>query len=315
MGKEISESFSKAFEAAYERKRQEAFDVLKLKEADVRIKQFEKLAPLEYDKMDLDVKRADLEVGALKRDFDDEKDFFDNGADPMQPRGTSTNPFTKKVESAPWYSGVSQKKNIDPASFTVSQEARRDKAGNLKVYSPPSGDGGGSFEVAGITQRYNPEEAARLRALVQSGRSDLAEEEARKFIAGRAEPYTSKTDDPGLKLLITDTTHHRGEGGLRRVLQRATGSDSKDYGQLIADLQSSGDPIGAFSNARRDYEWEEVDRGRGSRAKFRTGLANRFDNAEGAARLITSNFTQGIGGEQDPDKTHSELMNIQNSVS
>jgi hypothetical protein len=175
-----------------------------------------------------------------------------------------------------------------PEDFIFNAEARRDARGQLQVYTPPAGDGGGSFEVAGITARYQPKEAARLKALIESGQVQQAEAEAKDFYRRRAAPFTSLTDNPGLQLQLADTVHHRGEGGLRRVLQRATGSDSKDYRDLIGMLASDPTALDKFNQARQSYEWEEVDRGRSSRKKFRKGLQNRFNRADAAARsLIT----------------------------
>lgn len=169
------------------------------------------------------------------------------------------------------------------ADFTFQREARRDSQGNLRVYRPPEGDGGGSYEIAGITARYQPKEAARLKRLIESGNTAQAEREAKEFFRKRAEPFVSKTDDRGLQLQISDAVHHRGEGGLRRILQRATGSDSKSHAQLIRALDARPDALARFDKARRDYEWQEVDRGRASRRKFREGLSNRFSQANAAA--------------------------------
>jgi len=178
--------------------------------------------------------------------------------------------------------------SMKPEDFIFESEARRDGKGRLQVYTPPSGDGGGSFEVAGITARFQPKEAARLKALVESGQTDQAEAEAKDFYRRRSAPFTRFTDNAGLQLQLADTVHHRGEGGLRRVLQRATGSEAKDYGELIGTLGSDPAALDKFNSARQDYEWEEVERGHASRKKFRSGLQNRFNKADAAARrLIT----------------------------
>lgn len=176
----------------------------------------------------------------------------------------------------------------DPADFIFNSEARRDKQGRLQVYTPPSGDGGGAFEIAGITAKYQPKEAARLKALIEAGQVEQAEAEAKDFYRRRAAPFTRFTENKGLQLQLADTVHHRGEGGLRRVLQRATGSDAKDYGELIGTLANDPVALDRFNEARQAYEWEEVERGRASRKKFRQGLQNRFNKADAAARgLIT----------------------------
>lgn len=178
------------------------------------------------------------------------------------------------------------KTGSDPADFIFDSEARRDSQGRLRVYVPPSGDGGGAFEIAGITAKYQPKEAARLKSLIEAGQSDQAEAEAKAFYRRRAAPFTRFTNNPGLQLQLADTVHHRGEGGLRRVLQRATGSSSEDYGELIRALSEDSTALDKFHQARQAYEWEEVDRGRASRKKFRQGLQNRFNNANAAARKL-----------------------------
>jgi len=68
------------------------------------------------------------------------------------------------------------------ARHTLNVEARRDAQGNLKVYPLPPGDGGGTFEVAGINDRYHPEMANRLRDLIRAGRPDKAEQAAIDYL-------------------------------------------------------------------------------------------------------------------------------------
>jgi len=185
------------------------------------------------------------------------------------------------AEDPPDYNrpAISGTRYADPVDFTFNSEAQRDSNGKLRVYQPPSGDGGGAFEVAGITARYQPKEAARLKSMIEAGDTAGAEAAAKEFFRQRAAPFTSQTANQGLRLQFTDTVHHRGEGGLRRILQRATGSDSKSYGELIHTLEADPKALESFNRARQDYEWEEVDRGRESRKKFRRGLQNRFDRA------------------------------------
>ena len=55
------------------------------------------------------------------------------------------------------------------AKSIIDFEARRDAKGRLQVYKLPAGDGGGTYEVAGINDRYHPVEAAHLAQLVKAG--------------------------------------------------------------------------------------------------------------------------------------------------
>lgn len=178
-------------------------------------------------------------------------------------------------------------KGSDPMDFIFNSEARRDKSGRLQIYNPPSGDGGGSFEVAGITARYQPKEAKHLKSLIEAGKNEEAEAYAKDFYRKRAKPFTKYASNEGLKLQLADTVHHRGEGGLRSILRRATGLKTKDYSELINTLDNDPKALDKFNRARVDYEMEEVDRGRASRQKFRKGLLNRFKNADAAARQLS----------------------------
>ncbi|NDD57299.1 MAG: hypothetical protein EBZ44_06235, partial [Verrucomicrobia bacterium] len=55
---------------------------------------------------------------------------------------------------------------IDAAlNNTVKWEGRTDRQGNLVVYNLPSGDEGGTYEVAGINDKFHPGEARRLANL------------------------------------------------------------------------------------------------------------------------------------------------------
>ena len=50
----------------------------------------------------------------------------------------------------------STQQRLQIAASILEFEARRDKQGRLKVYRLPAGDGGGTFEVAGINDRSTP---------------------------------------------------------------------------------------------------------------------------------------------------------------
>ncbi len=193
-------------------------------------------------------------------------------------------PAASTTPSSPMPIGSNAMESI--ADFTFRKEAQL-KGGKLAVYKPPAGDGGGAFEVAGITARYQPKEAAELKALVEAGRHQEAESKAKLFFAKRAEPFIKHTNRAGIQLQLTDIVHNRGEGGLRSILQRATGmANEKDYQKLIETLNTDPQALEKLHKARVSYEMEVVDRGRASRAKFRQGLMNRFNAAYTASQQI-----------------------------
>lgn len=173
--------------------------------------------------------------------------------------------------------------DFNPAEFTFNREARWDKMGRLKVYNLPKGDGGGSFEVAGITERYQPELSLKLKKLIEEGDHKYAETLAKDFFRHRASKFIKHTDNKGLQLQLSDTVHHRGEGGLIRVLQIATSMTNDNYAILISRLSGMSTTLARFNQARIEYEMKEIDRGRDSRKKFRKGLMNRFAAAHKAA--------------------------------
>lgn len=172
--------------------------------------------------------------------------------------------------------------NFDPYEFTFNAEARFDRNGNLSVYNPPKNDGGGSFEVAGITERWQRADASRIRSLVQQGKFAQAKTESKRYYKKISDPFTKHTKDRGIKLQLADTVHHRGPTGLKKILQRATGTKLDDSKALIKILESNPNALNAFNNARVRYEAEELDNE--GRAGFRKGLIKRFKNAHNAAK-------------------------------
>jgi len=111
----------------------------------------------------------------------------------------------------------------DIARWIVDQEARRDKDGNLKVYILPKNDGGGSYEVAGINEKYDPEMAKRLKHLVETGCASQAENEAAEYIAKQTDEVANWTENPVVEAYLRDCRFNRGPGGVRRILQKALG--------------------------------------------------------------------------------------------
>lgn len=107
------------------------------------------------------------------------------------------------------------------AKWTLDMESRRDSQGRLKVYPLPSGDGGGTFEVAGINDRYHPKMARRLRSLIQSGEHEQAELEAIDYL----ENYTDEVDEwhpnEAVEGYIRCCAFNRGAKGAAWILQYA----------------------------------------------------------------------------------------------
>ena len=170
---------------------------------------------------------------------------------------------------------------LDAARKTVDFEARKDKAGNVAVYQLPSGDGGGTFEVAGINDRYHPGEATRLASLPPEQRAEAAAQYVRKYTA----PVVDVMPQP-VKAFTQDMVFNRGPTGAVRYFQRGLNS----LGQNLAvdgrlgpkTLAAIGavEPkalMRAASLAQLEDERRMAERNP-ARRKFMAGLENRIRN-------------------------------------
>jgi hypothetical protein len=169
----------------------------------------------------------------------------------------------------------------------VDWEARRDNRGRLMVYKLPAGDGGGSFEVAGINDRYHPVAARRLKHLIELGRYEDAEREAAFYIADYTASPGAWAGNWRTELFLRDTAFNRGAGGAAWILQHALGvKRDRNVGPVtLAALKTAERDTPALIRrlraSREVYERDIV--GRDERSKFWRGLVNRWDKVTAAA--------------------------------
>jgi lysozyme family protein len=169
------------------------------------------------------------------------------------------------------------------AKAIIDFEARR-ISGKLAVYRLPSNDGGGTFEVAGINDRYHPQQAAKLKALIEAGRHDEAELAAANYLVAYTNVAGGWTEYAGVEFYLRDSVFNRGPKGAARILQRGLGVD--DDGEIGPTTRAAMDQLTAdeiltrLRAGREDYERAVV----GYRANFWKGLVNRWDKALVAAR-------------------------------
>ena len=102
---------------------------------------------------------------------------------------------------------------------TVEWEGRKDKQGNLAVYKLPTGDMGGSFEVAGINDRYHPEAFRKIAGLPAQQR----EEAAAKYISEYTAPLVSRLPQ-AIQPFAQDMAFNRGMGGATKYIQEGLNS-------------------------------------------------------------------------------------------
>lgn len=99
--------------------------------------------------------------------------------------------------------------------YTVNWEGRKDKQGNLMVYQLPSGDGGGTFEVAGINDRFHPQAAKEIAALPPEQRAMAAA----KYIRAYTAPLVNQLPAE-MQGFAQDLAFHRGPSGATRFIQQ-----------------------------------------------------------------------------------------------
>ena len=198
------------------------------------------------------------------------------------------------------------------AKSIIDFEARRDAKGRLQVYKLPAGDGGGTYEVAGINDRYHPVEAAHLAQLVKAGRYDEAEEEAQEIIATYTDFVTRWTTVAPVESYLRDTGFNRGPRGAARILQRAIGV--RDSGTLSAsDLAKvaeaePADLLASLRTAREQYERDVAHRDESS--KFWKGLVNRWNKALAFARTFLRAAEALEADEVEADEVEAEEADV-----
>lgn len=167
------------------------------------------------------------------------------------------------------------------AAQIVNFEARRDSKGRIMVYRLPSNDGGGTYEVAGINQRFHPDEAARLRDLIEAGKQDEAEKLADEYIASYTDVVAKWTTVGPIESYLRDSAFNRGPTGAAKILQIALGvkADGRIGPVTVEALRKAEeDPeklLAALREARETYEL----RVSGRRPNLWKGLVNRWNGA------------------------------------
>jgi hypothetical protein len=165
------------------------------------------------------------------------------------------------------------------AHYIVTDEARYVN-GHIAIYDLPSGDGGGRQEVAGINDRYHPEEFNALAKLIHAGKYDLAQDLAERFILKYTDVVLSwGTLDPGVEYYLRDCVFNRGPTGAARILQHALGVNVDGrVGEITRGGLKTSEPqelLEKLDKSRRWYEESYCHRHPGN--KFWNGLSNRWN--------------------------------------
>jgi hypothetical protein len=187
----------------------------------------------------------------------------------------------------------------------IMQFEGRFKDGKLQHYKLPAADGGGAGEVAGINQRYHPQQYAKLKGLIEGGAHEEAEHEAARYI----EEYTRHVlkffpspelaeRNAGVEFILRDSCFNRGLKGAATILQITlgvpvdgiVGANTKaafaealegDQEQFMIRLKDAREIY-----ERNQYPWKQSSRDESS--KFWRGLSNRWAKSHeiGLSRFV-----------------------------
>lgn len=180
---------------------------------------------------------------------------------------------------------------LEIGKHILDVEARRDRNGRLAVYKLPAGDGGGTYEVAGINDRFHPEAAARLRSLIERKKFVQAEQEAIEHILKVTDAAGDWARTPATEAVLRDTAFNRGTTGCARILQMSLDVevDGKVGPLTLAALhRAEREPrafLLRFREAREAYELK-VAPPVGKRMKFWKGLVSRWDQTTKFANTL-----------------------------
>jgi lysozyme family protein len=209
-------------------------------------------------------------------------EFVDNGG--RKPQSMPPIVGAKPAEAA--VSTLTVAKAIDTGDrrtrmgrMILSFEARRDKNGHLEVYKLPANDGGGTYEVAGINDRYHPEQASHLAALIRAGRFDEAEATAVEYMVKYTDVAAGWTTNAGVEFYLRDCVFNRGPGGAANILQIALGVGADgSIGTVTREALSKVAPAALLDQLRvaREHYEDQVAPGR---PNLRQGLINRWNKA------------------------------------
>lgn len=219
-------------------------------------------------------------------------EFVDNGGrQPKSPPPVFGSPSKPTVVVKPAQSADLRSRM---GKVILNFEARRDAQGRLSVYKLPANDGGGTYEVAGINDRYHPEQASKLRALIQAGRYDEAEAAAVEYMCAYTDVVTAwAPKNAGVEFYCRDDAFNRGPTGAIKIAQIALGVDHDgDVGPITREALAKVEP-GPFLEKLRAAREKYEDIVAPGRPNLRQGLINRWNNALKEAKKFSAETQPG----------------------
>lgn len=174
---------------------------------------------------------------------------------------------------------------------------------SLRVTRLPSGDGGGTWEIAGICDGIEPEVFNRIKSLLDKGLREEAWEECLSYILENTATIASYLPNYGFgyEFMVRDLAFNMGNAGAIKVIQGMANREGTD--EIAVDgkwgIKTQTALLGLTSTLPEDYVVNALDKAARARyqsivdanpvkEKFLKGWLNRCDDRLAFANTLVS---------------------------
>ena len=168
---------------------------------------------------------------------------------------------------------------------------------SLRVTRLPSGDGGGTWEIAGICDGIEPKEFNLIKSMLDRGDREEAWDECLRYVLANTEPLVSKgvAGSYPIEFMLRDMTFNMGTAGTTKVVQRMLDIDidgkwGKTTQAKWTDAVLSWEEMVVLDSLDRACRarYHSIVRANPVKAKFLTGWMNRCDARHAYALTLLS---------------------------
>ena len=168
---------------------------------------------------------------------------------------------------------------------------------SLRVTRLPSGDGGGTWEIAGICDGIEPKEFNLIKSMLDRGDREAAWDECLRYVLANTEPLVSKgvAGSYAIEFMLRDMTFNMGVAGATKVVQRMLDIDidgkwgkntQAKWTDAILSWEES-EVLDMLDRACR-ARYCSIVRANPVKAKFLTGWSNRCNARHAYALTLLS---------------------------
>jgi hypothetical protein len=168
---------------------------------------------------------------------------------------------------------------------------------SLRVTRLPSGDGGGTWEIAGICDGIEPKEFNLIKSMLDRGDRDAAWEECLRYVLANTEPLVAKgvAGSYAIEFMLRDMTFNMGVAGTTKVVQRMLdigidGKWGKNTQAKWTDVILSREEMAVLDLLDRACRarYRSIVKANPVKEKFLTGWMNRCDARHAYALTLLS---------------------------